>query len=124
MLIATFFLFAQATHAANADMIVEYAPFTLKEGVSAEQLLTESQRLQEHFVNKQKGFIRRDLLHLEGRKWVDIVYWESREDAERTAKASESSSACSAYFSLMEPMDTSDQKNGFAYYQLMARYEK
>lgn len=122
LMIAALCLSPLAAHSASGKMIVEYAPFTIKEGVTESQLVAASQKLQEHFADKQSGFIKRDLLHLEGRKWVDIVYWASKEDAEKALKASETSTICSEYFSIMEPVDPKIPNGGVAHLELVKSY--
>jgi hypothetical protein len=85
-------------HAANGKTTVEYAKFTLKEGVTDTQMIAASQKFEEGFLVKQSGYIKRDLLHLKGREWADIVYWASREEAEKVLKACEKSPVCGEYF--------------------------
>lgn len=87
--------------------------------MTEKQLIAASEKFQEHFVEEQSGYIKRELLHLEGRKWVDIVYWESKEDAEKVIKASETSPTCSEYFSIMEPFDPKAANNGVTHLKLV-----
>ena len=107
---------------AASGIIVEYAPFTIKEGVTEDQLMAASQKLQENFADKQSGFIKRELLHLEGRKWVDIVHWATKKDAEKALKASETSPICNEYFSIMEPFDPKAPNGGPVHLELIKSY--
>jgi len=109
-------------HSANEKTTVEYAKFTLKEGVTETQVIAASHKFQEDFLVKQSGYIKRDLLHLEGREWVDIVYWASKEDADKVLKVCEKSSICSDYFSIMEPFDPKIPNGGVIHLELVKSY--
>lgn len=85
----------------DGNVIVEWAPFELAEGVSEEALLAASDALQAGFLAKQPGFLRRELLRRCGRQWVDLVYWRDRTSVEAAMQAAGSSAACHAYFELM-----------------------
>ena len=109
-------------HAANGKTTVEYAKFTLKEGVTETQVLAASQKFEEGFLVKQSGYIKRDLLRLEGREWADIVYWASREDAEKVLKVCEKSAICMDYFSIMEPFDPKIPNFGVIHLDVVKSY--
>ena len=100
---------------------VEWAPFTLKPGVTDEELLRASEALQEDFVKHQPGFIRRELLKGSGREWVDLVYWEDRESAERVAAHAAESPACRAYFEYMEGV--ADPAGGVLHFERRRLYD-
>lgn len=97
---------------------VEIAPFEIKPQVSEAALLAASLQMQADFLEKQPGFVKRHLLQKSATAWMDIVYWESKEAAERALLAFESSPACAAYFQLMN-MDTLAPP---VHYQLKATY--
>lgn len=115
-------LSALIAHSAYGKTTVEYAKFTLKEGITETQVIAASQTFQKDFLVKQKGFIKRDLLHLAGRDWVDIVYWASKEDAENVFKACEKGSYCAKYFSIMEPFDEKLPNGGVIHLELIKSY--
>ncbi|QDU10001.1 hypothetical protein [Gimesia aquarii] len=92
----------------SEKVIVEWAPFTLAEGISEPALLKASEALQEGFLRKQKGFLRRDLLKREGRQWVDVIHWASNEDASSAMQAVNESTSCQAYFQLMENIEAAE----------------
>ncbi|MGH1541868.1 MAG: hypothetical protein ACRBHB_15690 [Arenicella sp.] len=96
--------------AANADqeIVVEWAPFAIKQGVSMERLVQVAQNVEEVFLQKQKGYIKRSLLKGKPRQWVDIVYWQSESDANAAASAANNSPACLEYFALMEGVEQSE----------------
>ena len=63
---------------------IEVVTFDLKEGVSKAEASRKLQALNE-FVKDYEGFIKRSISCNEDGKWVDIVYWESRELAVKAA---------------------------------------
>lgn len=85
----------------NKNIIVEWAPFSLVEGVDEAKLLQASEALQTDFLGKQKGFLGRELLKGKGNDWADLVYWETREAAEQAAQNAANSPVCYSYFQLM-----------------------
>jgi hypothetical protein len=95
----------------QAAQTIEWAPFTLAEGVDEATLLTASEALQRDFLSKQSGFLHRALLRGASGQWVDIIHWESRDAVEEAMRAAQASAACHGYFALMAP-DTQDHPNG------------
>lgn len=70
--------------------------------------------LERDFLSKQDGYIRRELLKGDGKKWVDLVYWSSPETAALAAKAAGESEVCYKYFSLMAGVE--DAGNGVSHF--------
>lgn len=104
----------------NHASYIEWAPFRLKPGVSEEDFLRASEALQEDFIDHQPGFVRRELLKGAGREWVDLVYWEDREAAERVAVSAAESPACHAYFQFMEGV--ADPAAGVLHFERRRQY--
>ncbi len=82
-------------------IIVEWAPFSLKEGVNEQTMLEAAELIQKEFLSKQEGFIKRELLKGADGKWVDILHWTSKEAAEKVMQNVMSSKACQQYFQCM-----------------------
>ena len=122
VIVAALCLSPLVAHSANGKTTVEYAKFTLKEGVNDAQVIAASQKFQEDFLVKQSGYIKRDLLHLNGRDWADMVYWASKEDAEKVLKACEKSPVCGEYFSIMEPFDPKIPNGGVIHLEVIKSY--
>jgi hypothetical protein len=101
---------------------VEWAPFRLKAGVPDEALLRASTALQENFVARQPGFVRRELLRGPDGQWADLVVWQSREAALAIMDAVAASPACSAYFALMEGADHADPGAGVMHFECVRHY--
>jgi heme-degrading monooxygenase HmoA len=87
------------------NQIIEFAPFTLAEGVNESTLLAASDALQAEFLARQKGFIKRDLLKTEEGKWADVLYWDSRESVEQAMQEAATHPAALSYFQLMATAD-------------------
>lgn len=83
------------------NQIIEFAPFTLAEGVDESALVAASDALQEEFLSRQKGFIKRDLVRTGERQWADVAYWDSRESVETAMQIAMSNPAALRYFQLM-----------------------
>ena len=101
-----------APQTTSSTLTVEWAPFTVVEGVDEATLLAASNALQMDFLSKQPGFINRDLLKGNDNQWVDIVYWNSRDEAEQAARNAANSPVCYKYFALMVGADHDDPSAG------------
>lgn len=108
---------------ASTKLIVEWAPFTLAEGVDEAALVEASNALQTDFLSKQRGFIRRDLLKGKDNQWVDIVYWNSQEEADQASKNAANSPACHQYFSLMAETNHDDPSLGVLHFEQVKVYQ-
>ena len=80
---------------------VEWAQFRAAAGIDEATVLAASRALQSEFLDKQDGFIRRELFKGPDDSWADLLYWESREAAERALRNAADSPACSRYFALI-----------------------
>jgi hypothetical protein len=94
-----------------SEITIEWAPFTIADGVTEEELLAGSEALQTEFLAAQEGFMRRELLRGEGRRWCDLVYWRDPEAARRAAANAMESAVCLRYFHLMVPADADPEAN-------------
>jgi len=59
---------------------VWFISYKLVEGVSVSDFLLASEKTQKEVLSKKKGFISWQLLN-DGDTWVDLVTWETMEDA-------------------------------------------
>jgi hypothetical protein len=98
-------------------VVVEWAPFELVAGTDEAVLLQASAALQQDFLARQPGFIRRELLRGKENQWVDLVYWESMEAAEQAAHIAAASPVCYAYFQLMVATDHNDPAAGVLHFE-------
>lgn len=107
----------------ESSVVIEWAPFQPRAGVSEESLLMASRTVQTEFLEKQTGYIKRELFKGSTNQWVDLVYWRSMEDAERAMNDVQQSAACHAYFEMMSTVDADDPNQGIEHYALMACWE-
>ncbi len=105
----------------TSKTIVLWAPIELADGVDEDTLLQASENFQDNFVSKQKGFISRQLLKGQDGKWVDLVFWEGKENVEQLLKNEESSTVCHEFFKLMKVEDPNDP--GFLQFELVKTYK-
>lgn len=105
-----------------SGITVEWAPFTLAEGVSETDLLETSDAFQSEFLAGQDGFVRRELLHAGGREWCDLVYWRDPGAAERAFAKASGNVVCSRYFQLMVAADTADPSASVQHFALRRSY--
>jgi hypothetical protein len=83
-------------------MYIALAQFKLKVGVDEQTLLKASIDFETDFVQKQKGIIKRMLLKNTDGSYADLVFFESKEDADRVLQVEQTSPE---FFSLMEGPD-------------------
>jgi hypothetical protein len=102
--------------------IIEWAPFTLKEGFDEERLIEASNALQKDFLAAQPGYVSRELLKISDRQYVDMVRWESKELAEKAMTHAMESPACALYFQLMEMENIENPENGVTHLEVAATY--
>ena len=97
------------------NVTIEWAPFEVAQHVSDDQLIQAAADLEINFLQKQEGYLRRELLRGEGKQWVDLVYWSSQETATKAAQAANASDACLRCFSLMDGVE--DAVDGIFHYK-------
>lgn len=102
--------------------IIEFAPFTLAEGVDEPTLFAASDALQTEFLSRQSGFIRRDLLKAGDHKWADVIYWDSRESVEHAMQQASNNPAALQYFQLMENTGQEDTSGGMMLLSIAKSY--
>ncbi len=104
-------IFLGVSTIATADPIIEWAPFEVKNGVSDESIMLAAQAVEEGFLVKQPGYIKRSLLKDSNDRWVDIVYWQSEEEAQSAAGKALESPICFDYFALMKQSEHAEVSN-------------
>jgi hypothetical protein len=104
-------------------MYVQLAPITLKPGISEAQLLEASDAFDDRFVKKQDGIVRRILLKAKNGFYADLVFFESKQAADRVLENEMNSPDCAAFFSLMEMPDESVEDMGVQSFEHVKTYE-
>jgi hypothetical protein len=101
----------------DAQIVIEWAPFTPRGGVRDEEILAAARAVQSEFLVKQKGYIKRELFKGDNGEWVDLVYWTDLEAAEQATRDVAQSSSCLAYFGLMVGLDADDPGSAVHHYR-------
>lgn len=82
--------------------ILELVVFELLAGVDEASFLANAEAVSE-WARAQSGFISRDLSRSEdGGRWIEVVWWETPEDAQRAARLAESSEECAPMFAQID----------------------
>ena len=106
-----------------ANPITVLAHIKLAAGKTEADLLAASDRFQKDFANDQPGLIRRELVRKSDGEYLDIVQFQSMEDAEAIIEKEKESAACHAFFSVMDmDMETADASDGVEFCQSLATY--
>ena len=84
-----------------SEECLEWAPFNLRPEISEADLLRAADALQNEFLLKQPGFVRRQLLRAGDGSYVDILWWSSPDAAHAAMAKVAESSVCNAYFEHM-----------------------
>jgi len=79
---------------------VWFISFKLKKGVSQEEFLRASEECHREVLSKQKGFISWEVLR-DDDTWVDLVKWETVEDAQKAETAGQSNPAAHAFYACL-----------------------
>ena len=84
------------------DKVLELVVYKLKESVSDKQFLGTNGAVST-WISKQPGFISRELVYDgEGNRWVDVIWWETMEQAQAASELSMTSEACQPMFALID----------------------
>lgn len=105
-------------------VVIEWAPFRLRDGVCETELLEASSAIQREFLYRQPGFVRRELARSDDGLWTDVVHWASGEMAQAALAAAPSSAACRGYFQLMAGADGgADPGEGLVLFRRVREYQ-
>lgn len=77
-----------------------FISYQLKKGVSEEEFLIASKKCNDEVLSQQKGFISWDVLR-NGDTWVDLVKWETAEDAKQSERAGAGNPASREFYSFI-----------------------
>ena len=104
-------------------MYVQLAPIRLKDGLDEKALLEASDAFQDRFVSRQEGIRQRVLLKAKDGSYADLVFFESKDDADRVARIEETSQECLEFFEIMEAPDPSLPDMGVLSFEHVKTYE-
>ena len=97
---------------------IEVVTFELKDGISKEEASSRLKALNE-LIKDFDGFIKRSISCNEEGKWVDIVYWTSKELAMKAASEVSKNGRASKLFEIID--EKSIQMN---HYQIMDSFNQ
>ena len=111
-----------ATAAANAPLVIEWAPFRLAPHAAESGLLEAAEALQRDFLDQCPGFVRRELLRGPDGQWADLVFWSDEESAQAATRVVGDSAVCLRYFSFMVPHDPEAPHGGMLHLHRVRSY--
>ena len=79
---------------------VWFISYKLKKDASVEDFLRASKKCHDEVLSQQKGFISWEVLR-EGETWVDLVKWETAEDAKNGETAGADNPAAKEFYSFI-----------------------
>lgn len=79
---------------------VWFISYELKKDVSVEDFLVASKKCNDEVLSQQKGYISWEVLR-DGDTWVDLVKWESEEDAKKAETAGAGNPASREFYSFI-----------------------
>lgn len=104
-------------------MYIQLAPIRLNPGVDEQTFLSASDAFQRNFVSKQRGIVKRVLLKGRDGNFADLVFFETKEDADRVAQVEATSQECLEFFKIMQPPDESLPDMGVLSFEHVKTYE-
>lgn len=85
--------------------VLELVVFKLRPGVTREHFLQTNDPVSE-WISEQSGFISRELSYDDdGDRWVDVLWWETLEEAQTASERALRSDACTPMFGLIDMDD-------------------
>jgi hypothetical protein len=87
---------------------VWFISYKLVDGASVAEFLLAQEKTNNEIISKQKGFISWKVL-VDGDTWVDLITWETMEDAIKGETAGEDSPISQKFFSFIEPSSLNQQ---------------
>ena len=81
--------------------VVWFISYKLVKGASVPDFLRASERVNNEILSKQKGFISWKVL-VDGDTWVDLVIWESMDDAKNGETAGKTNPVAHEFYSFID----------------------
>lgn len=101
---------------------IQMVPVQLNDGIDEKSLLEASDRFQAAFVRKQRGVVKRILMRASS-GYADLVFFESKDDAERIAAAERTSLECLEFFAMVKPAPAGALDTGVLSFEHLRTYE-
>jgi heme-degrading monooxygenase HmoA len=84
-----------------SNLVIELVSVKARPGVDEADMLRAADAVMA-FLSKANGFIRRELFKAGEDQWVDLIYWNSREEAEAALAQSMDQPSVQAMMSLLD----------------------
>ena len=86
-------------------MIVEIAQLKLVKGTDPKAFVRATEATHP-FLQKQPGYVDRELLKLTDDQWVDLVHWKTLDEAKAAGKALMRDPSCRDFVKMLDPQGT------------------
>lgn len=104
---------------AEEPVAVEWAPFIKMENITDQQLVKAADTVNDEFISKQPGFIKRELVKKSATEYADIIHWSSKALALAAGNKVADCQPCIGYFMLMDMEQSAKAGAGFSHYQIL-----
>lgn len=81
---------------------LEIVIYKLKSNASEKAFLAASAEMEQKFARKQKGFVSRLFGKSDAGDWVDVVTWETMQDALQASESAMASPICAPMFGMLD----------------------
>jgi hypothetical protein len=86
----------------RTEKVLELVVFKLREGVTREQFLGTVDPVSA-WIAGQAGFVSRELSYdADADRWIEVVRWDTMEDAHAAAELATTSESCAPMFALID----------------------
>ena len=84
------------------DRVLELVVFKLKPGVTREEFLATNDAVS-NWAKQQPGFLSREQAYdAQGDRWIDVLWWNTIEDAQAASERAMTSESCAPMFALID----------------------
>lgn len=90
-------------------MVLEYVTVALNPSVSQENFIELAKKVDTTFLSKQPGYRRHTSWWTKDGLWVDLVEWDSLQEAEAASKSAMENETAAAWFSMMDPQSITQE---------------
>lgn len=99
------------------------APVKLAQGKTERDLIEASDKFQANFVDNEPGILRRELVRIGEGEYLDIVQFQSREEAVAVMEKEMESPVCHEFFSVMD-MSADSEAEDITLYPSLKTYAR
>jgi hypothetical protein len=82
--------------------ILEIVIYRLNDGVTDSVFLKAGEAMEQNFAGKQQGFVSRIFGKSQEGEWVDVITWQTMNDALKASEAAMKSPVCAPMFEMLD----------------------